>query len=280
MPAKYSIVQYTPDPVTGERINIGVIAFDEEFIRVRFVSKWDRVRQFANQDIRFLKAFAQELTESASTALLLPGLERYPKLTQDRVEAMAGNWINTIQLTEPRASLKSVDELLSDVAARFLSEPIRNKRGFRDRRAAVSLATSRIRHALIQRVGDEDAEDLLKQQAALQGKRQPHTFDAVVANGVPYFAVHGISFELPEARILKFQIDAAAWSIADVHEYDQTFPIGVMTLPPLSDEDELPRLEELYRRTIKVYTELGATVLTEQDIETWAQQMAQRIPLE
>jgi hypothetical protein len=79
------------------------------------------------------------------------------------------------------------DELLSDVAARFLSEPIRNKRGFRDRRAAVSLATSRIRHALIQRVGDEDADELLKPQSTLQGKRQRHTFDAVVANGVPYF---------------------------------------------------------------------------------------------
>lgn len=277
MSSNYSVVQYIPDPITDERINIGVIAFDGQIVRVRFLSKWDRVRQFANQDIRFLQIFAQEFTDSASPALFLPSMERLPSLQYAHI-VKAQKWINSIQLTDPRGSLKSVDDLVNDTAARFLSEPIRNKRTYRDRRAAASLAKSRIRHALSERVGDEVAEDLLS-QTSLHGKRQYHTFDAVVANGIPYFAAHGISFELPEAKKLHMQVDAVAWAIADVRDSDRTLPIGVMTLPPREGEEDHARLRELYQRTIKVYTDLGASILTEENVRTWAETMVQRIPV-
>jgi Protein of unknown function (DUF3037) len=36
MASKYSVIQYVPDPIADERINIGVIAFDNQNIRTLF----------------------------------------------------------------------------------------------------------------------------------------------------------------------------------------------------------------------------------------------------
>lgn len=278
MAAKYSVVQYIPDPIADERINVGVLVFDQQVVRARFLSNWERVRQFANQDIRFLQEFGRSVSEAASQPTLLPFLASNYTLNQELITTMVGSWINSIQLTEPRGSLKNVDDLLPDVVTRFLSEPTRTRRGFRDRRAAAGIAARQIRAALTERVGEE-AEDLLKKEYTLEGAMQGHTFDAVVANGAPYFAAHGVSFELPEARRLRTYVDALAWAITDVRAVDRTLPLAIVALPPKEDVEEHGRLVDLYHHTVKVYTGLGAEVLTERDIERWANRMASLIPI-
>lgn len=278
MSAKYTVIQYVPDPIADERINVGVLVFDRQIVRTRFVSKWDRIRQFANQDIQFLKNFARGIAETDLPARTLNMFEQNKVLSEELISAMAGSWINTIQFTEPRASLKNVDDLLGDVAERFLYEPRRNKRGFRDRLAAVRAARAGIRHVLAERVGD-DASKFLKQQYPVQGKLQSHTFDVAVANGTLYFAANGVSFELPKAKELQVSLDAVAWAINDVRSFDLDIPLAVVALPPKDDTREHKKLLQLYRNTVKVYTGLGAEVITEQDIEPWAARMISRIPV-
>ncbi len=51
----------------------------------------------------------------------------------------------------------------------------------------------------------------------------------VVANGQPYFAAHGISFEVQIPESLQ---DSLSWMISDVKESDSTFPIAIIALPP------------------------------------------------
>jgi len=280
MSAKYSIIQYVPDIITDEKINIGVVAFDRDTVRVRFLSNWERVRRFANQDVKFLQVFAKDLENAASPDALLPGVEEFPRLNEDFILAMIRKSVNSIQLTESRGSVKQVDELLNDISARFLSEHFVVRRDYRDRRAAIHLAKSKIRQVLLAHLEDEmGADHFLKSASSLDGKHQPHTFDTVVANGVPYLAANGISFELPEARKLKTHIDAFAWSIRDVHDRDPAFPIGVVTLPPKPDNEEHARLQELYEQTVTVYTDLGAEILNENNIEMWAQKVINKIPL-
>lgn len=55
MASRYSIVQYVPNPITDEWINIGVVAFDDNDVRVQFVNNWGRVQAFGREDINFLR---------------------------------------------------------------------------------------------------------------------------------------------------------------------------------------------------------------------------------
>ena len=46
MPSRYSIIQYVPNPIADERIHIGVLAFDENLVKVSFLKNWQRVKDF------------------------------------------------------------------------------------------------------------------------------------------------------------------------------------------------------------------------------------------
>lgn len=121
--SRYSIVRYVPDPLREERVNVGValVAEDGSFARCRFLHNWSRVRGFGAEDISFLKEFAADLErEMARTADLFEprGFEA------DCLGAYAANWANSIQLSEPRASVADdLDALLTRLVHQFLVEP-------------------------------------------------------------------------------------------------------------------------------------------------------------
>jgi Protein of unknown function (DUF3037) len=66
MPGYYSVVQYLPDPVTDERVNIGVITYGDGGIRCRFLRTWTRVRMFGGEDVSFLREFAAGVTQATA----------------------------------------------------------------------------------------------------------------------------------------------------------------------------------------------------------------------
>lgn len=73
MSAYYTVVQYVPDPVTDERVNIGVIAFDRGVVRSRFLRNWRRIQQFGSENLAFIKEFVQRVLRSSSLEVPLPG---------------------------------------------------------------------------------------------------------------------------------------------------------------------------------------------------------------
>jgi Protein of unknown function (DUF3037) len=116
MTSRYSVIQYRPNPIADERINIGVLAFDDETVRVHFLSRWDRVRCFGiSEDISFLRDFAHRMKQSVENGLLFPGdkPDNLPK--HERLIEVSKNWANSIQITQPCGSLENVDALLDDV---------------------------------------------------------------------------------------------------------------------------------------------------------------------
>ena len=66
MVSRYSIIQYVPNPIADERMNIGVLAFDNENVRVQFLRNWSRVHDFGGENIRFLRDFAKKCDLSVS----------------------------------------------------------------------------------------------------------------------------------------------------------------------------------------------------------------------
>jgi Protein of unknown function (DUF3037) len=125
MTSRYSVIQYVPNPIAGELINIGVLISDEQEVRVHFLQNWERVRCFGmSEDIDMLKNFAHEMQEVMKKGLLFPGDYPSDLPAHERLMKVACGWMNGIQVTEPRGSLASVDQLLEDMTQTYLLEPL------------------------------------------------------------------------------------------------------------------------------------------------------------
>ena len=85
MISKYTVVQYLPDPLNGECINIGVVVLGDGQVLSRFLGEWDRVECFSGgRDITFLRHFAERVHESDPEQLALiagEGLEGFSEET-------------------------------------------------------------------------------------------------------------------------------------------------------------------------------------------------------
>ncbi len=277
MISKYSVIQYMPSAISGERINIGVIAFDNEKARVNFVSHWRRVKSFAGEDVEFLKELAEEFRLLSSDQLALPGTELGPKLNEELIAQITSSWANSIQLTSPRSSLKPVDELLSQTTNQFLRQPAMEERPYRDRRSAASIAKSTLRRAVEDKAGREAAEKYFHSQREITGRYGPHVFDVVIANGSPKVAVQGVSFELPEATQLDQLVDAVAFQVFDVRQAHSKINVGILALPPTSSSHS--RAKKIYQRARKTYEGLHAEVIEEHDADAWARRQIEQVSL-
>ncbi|WP_008309080.1 DUF3037 domain-containing protein [Leptolyngbya sp. PCC 6406] len=279
MVSRYSVIQYVPDPISDERINFGVVAFDEDRVLVRFLAGWERVRCFGHrQDLPLLKDFARQMEASAKLGQVFPGDQPNGLPRHERLLKVAQGSMNAIQFTEPKGSLEPTENLLEDMAQIYLKEMEQQPKA-RDRQAAARITINIVRDLLIRQVGPEKAKGLLKRKYELLGRHQAHTFDVAVANGKPCFAAHGISFEVQPPETVR---DALAWMIADVKESSPDFPLAVMALPPKQAIPDYDRLVKLYEETTHTYTTLGARVLEvlqgeEQQLSSWVVGQLERI---
>jgi len=273
MASRYSIVQYVPNPITDERINIGVVAFDDNDVRVQFLNNWSRVQAFGREDINFLRSFAKRMNFAASEGLLFPGDEPDGTPKHERLKKIARGWINSIQFTEPRGSLDNVENLLEDIAQTYLVNVVSAKTK-RNRHDAARITTSLIRNTLRSYDDKPALREMLKNDFPVKGSHKEHTFDAVVANGQPYLVAHGISFEVHPPETLQ---DSISWMILDVKESDTKLPIGIVALPPKEEWQDYEKLNKVYQTTISTYRELGAEVLQENEVQPWASQTIDKL---
>ena len=278
MASRYSVIQYVPNPIADERINIGVIVFDEEIIKVHFLRSWERIKYFGREDIKFLRVFAYRMGQASKNGLLFPNDD--PNNGQSRVDRLhkvSRGWINSIQFTEPRGSLENVDSLFEDAINTYLVDEIPVQQNMRDRQSAKKIVTSGVRNVLRERLGKRGSEFLKKDaDAIVKGVSDSHNFDVLVANGRPYLAAHGVSFEI---RTHKETLDALSWWIKDVKELDGSFPLAIVTLPPKPESLDYSRLFDTYNHTKETYTNLGASVLGEEDFPTWTDRILEKVDL-
>ncbi len=272
MISRYTVVQYFPNPLSGERINIGIIAWNEDRIACRFVGDWRRVRGFGREDIGFLRHFVERVEEAAHDPVLPSMLG--DNFNQAKLEKIIGSWINSIQFSEPRVSLKSSDELIAEIVPVFLRERPRRPKPPRDRRAAVTVAAHSLLSVLREHIPWGHADNLLKRNHLIEGKFDQHEFDVVVTNGRPFLAAQALSFELRDRNRLETDIDAIAWSIDDVRKRNPRLPLAVVVLPPKSRGEG----QVVFERAKNIFEGLHADVETETEIDRWAKRVVKRIP--
>lgn len=264
MSSQYTIVQYVPNTIADERINIGLIAWQGSYIRCRFLRDWRRIRSFGNEDPGFLRDFARECSEALSSQRMLPGMG--VEFGPGELEKMIANWKHGIVFTQPRGSLKPVDALLNDIGPLFIRERAIVARG-RNRRSAANIVIKSLTEAVRERAPQE-VDHFVKVNEPLGGALAKHRFDVVLANGRPRAAVHALSFQRKEIGYLQIEVDAVAWSITDVREKHRKIPMAVFLLPPVERA-----AEHAYRNATRLFRGLNATVAdNENKIDAWAKQ--------
>jgi hypothetical protein len=260
MPSRYVVVQYLPDPITDERINIGVAAFDDTSLHVRFLHDWRRVAAFSGRDIKFLRQFAAQLEDASSDKLpLWPNAEADARLL---LEQAPQRWINSIQMTAPRASTKSARDLVEDVSRRFLRT--------QDRRWLAARAEDKVVTALAD-VGHAGYARYVQRNREIQGGIEPHNVDLLVGNGRPISLALALSFERQDFRSVQRDYGAAAWTIEDIKRRQPDVPIAVLMLPPVKGTSKT------YGQAVHVFEELDARPVPEPELEDWAHDVARDV---
>ena len=257
MASYYSVVQYVPDDVQGERINIGVVVFGGGRTLTHFVSNWDRVRGFAPVDvIAGLKEFGRQAK----------------RMDQEAIIGAAERWSYGIQFTPPAGSLLGDDALLYDSASRFLTDPPKiAQRGYLVKSDVATLARKRVREALVQRLGGRGSI-LLKDDYRIAGHYQPHPFDLAVANGHAYYAAEAVSFQVPDFNRVERNSSAAAFTIQDVRRANPNLRLAVIVALP-KDGNTAP-----FDGALAAFRDNGADVITDDRLNQWAIDVAAQVP--
>ena len=268
MSSRYSIIQYVPNPIADERINIGIVAFNDRLVKAQFIKSWKRIRCFANdeQDIDYLQEFKTKVEQLASIGLLFSEDLTDKENNLTRLNKISQSWGNSIQLTTPRGSLEDPETLLAQIAKDLLVEPSAVKiSSSRDRQAAVKVVRSKVRKVLDE--FGKEAKEYYKKDHPLRGKLGENKFDVAVANGKVFFAAQSISFEVQTSEQT---IASTSWIVSDVKQIQPNTSLGVVILPPKQESPHFERMQKVYQNAKKKFVFLGAEIVEEKDVESWA----------
>lgn len=245
MPSYYTIAQYSPSPISDERINFGVLVFGDGKVRSHFVKNWDRIRHFG-AEIGLLGQFVKEAEG----------------LSEGDLKRMVETYTYSIRFTEVRGSLLSPIALLSDVAGEFLIDPPKHKAEYRYRRDAAQLAHRALSAALRASVHG-DAKNYLRADMRIDGQKGTHYFDVGLHNKNPRVGARGLSFELPEGPELSKEVNSTTLTIEDVLASLPGMQVSVVVLPPQKTNDT-------FKRAMDTFQNSGAQVVREDGVEAWA----------
>lgn len=269
MPARYALVHFVPDPVRGERLNIGVIAWGPTEVRCKFASDWRRVRAVSGGDISYLRQFVSDFhrrlaSPDGDNILTVSGVQE--PCVKD-LEKMVARWSGNIQFSDVRGSLKSASEVVSELAAIFLPPDKMNIRR-ETRKSAVAVAAQSIRSAVTKKLKVEETDKYVFTKRRVDGRFDQHEVDVVVANGALIAGVQAISFRVADTSKLEKDIDSLAWSFDDIARRSKNMKLGLFVLPPKSKDD--PQ----YRRAKRLFPEMKVEFLEGARLDAWALRQA------
>jgi hypothetical protein len=270
MTSYYSQIQYVPDPIAGEKINVGIVAVDPQGCVFRFVRDWRRAAAFGGQDVGFLREFADEAVEKGAEWFSIDHLGS-PK----GIATALRRWHNKIQFSELRASTKGRDDLLVEMASLFLrgaevDAATSSQHVGRGRDKAVTSATKSLAAAMRARFGHAP-RGLLQRDVTLRGQIESHQLDLAIKNGVLYGGAFAVSFETGSPKMQQRDTDAIAFALEDVARQDAQSSIAVVVLPPFSRTPTYVRARHIFR-------ELDVPVVEERGLSKWADSLVQQLP--
>jgi Protein of unknown function (DUF3037) len=254
---QFAVLQYVPDPVRQESVNVGVIvaAPGASTAEVRILKTQDTARLKwlgFKDDVGFLHDVADDLARPT----VANGVTISDVLTTAHQQ-----WAGTIRVTELRAALHDDPrDLCEELYGRYVANPrTRRRPAYRDRRAARRKVTTALRGQL--------PREAVKPQVKVPGHYEAHPFDLGLYNGHLLHAIAAFSFEAPDRETLQTEVAACAWAITDVRAHSPYLPITVVTIGSGSRVDHAERM----------YGGLGARLIREGHIDEWARGVASEL---
>lgn len=281
MAARFSVVQYVPDPIANERVNIGIIALGENEAHCKFLENWDRVRMFAGSDVDFLKEFAS----SVDASLCKPGQRELGtgvnSLDLTTLERMTESWTNTIQFTPLRGSILDPGNLVERISRDYLVEPEEEVTPLavdeavaahksRTKTQVTSATECAIAMALENRFRSPKARNLVAREVEYPGRNDTHSFDVAVRNGDIYLGIFTLSFGSSRPNYLENQIKIAGWNLADVRAGNDRVRLALVASPPEGVGKDGAKYDSLYQRTERICNEYEALLVPESDLDNLA----------
>lgn len=247
MPSYYSIVQYVPDPLADERINVGVVAFDDDRVVSRHLHSWRRVQSFTGHSVDHLRSIVAEILGD--------------DLSPDEVRKAIAEWDESIQFTRPRASLVDPGTLLDTVYAQAVTD--REPQSRKNTKARVIRAGRvALERAVHQKLASSELD--VESSLSVQGERGQHDADLALRNGRVLLVAKAISFDRQNLRDVERDIGATAWFLDDLNNTPNPPDRAVLVGPRPSE-----RRSE-FNTGIKLFQSLNAQVVREADIDSWA----------
>ncbi len=270
MTSYYSQIQYVPDPHTGERINIGLVAIDAHGSAFRFVSDWRRAASFGGEDVSFLREFAKEASDEGATWFRIN--ESVPP---EQLGKRLGRWHNKIQFTAPRPSVKARDALLESMSLLMLhiggAEVQHVVQVSRGREKVVSSASRAIGAAMRKRFG-RAPRGLIHRDLQLDGAIEKHRLDIGLKNGELYGGSFALSFEAGSPKSQQRETDAIAFALTDLRDVVEPGMFAIAVIPPRAAHSPT------YDRARHIFKELKAPMVSESRLAKWATDLVDQLP--
>jgi hypothetical protein len=216
----YSVIHVEPDAVRGERINIGVVAWNSKTGEgaVHFAPYRERLRALGVTDTAFVADFRSWLAEAVAMRgerLFASGEGPEHPWSLEAMKRAAKEWGGMIRLSEPHPARASSAAVL---AAEVYDRAVRLRAGAppeAGKQAIRQAAARRLRTALKAQFG-ESPPLTVGVSREVQGQRDPHVFDVVLMNGGPKSVLVTPNLADPRTAEVRRDLEAAAWSIYDV----------------------------------------------------------------
>jgi hypothetical protein len=265
----YTVVRYVPDPVRGERVNIGVAVAGEhpEFFAARFtdVHRTARVKRLGSvDDLTFIADLAIEMADARRSYAELPLTESPSKWSLAELRRSSVEWTNAIQLSELRPVLHDDPEkLLDELYARYVAYRRPRRARARDRKWVRRKVSHVLQEALLERAPDLAAAEVVERDVTLRGRLEEHQFDYRIANGAARELIRALAVETEDRDASNKEVDALAWAIDDVRQAGEDVPIDVVGVGN----------ERILERAQRIYDGLGAALVREDEIDEWARRV-------
>ena len=249
MSAHYTIIQYVPDPVAGERVNVGVAAFSNGLVKTRFLVNWQRVKDLWRKDtldLERLEAIFRGVDES-------------------RLIEMTKTWGNSIQFTTPNASIRSLEETVDVAAKRFLLDPELSTSHTRKHSDVVIFAKNSLLDAFTRRFGARTSKDLIKRHIEIEGRiGLKRRFDLAFCKTEPLHVIQALSFA--GSKSAERQVHATAYLVEEIKD---KVPITIVVAPPSSTASHVD-----FENARKTFDALAVAMVEEREFPEVAARIA------
>lgn len=214
MKYRYWTIRYVPDPVRGERVNIGVIvgSVDDQEWSIRHVENAARANRLGGESGRAI-TYVRALADRVASALLPDDLLRTVEpVTTAFIERLRVHQQNSVQLAEARTVIADSAEAAMDLIYPLMVEEQAPRRRSVGRKRITRLMNEEFQRRL------ESAGVPVRTRVPARSNSASGSFDFVLGSQGAVHLAHAWSFTVQSIDDLQEQFQSWNWLVSRVRE--------------------------------------------------------------